>query len=142
MGQYSGWTDLKHTPDISDPGAIHGHLYDALVCTRKVAVVAILKLEALVTVPASIPLVTCLSFSVLNDIGRLLAMDTGNLNYSHKELKRQEYIRSTALMHHPLLVQEGQLSHGRSIVLSGNGKAGWVSRLTVKNLFALSKTCQ
>ena len=100
MGQYSGCADLKDTPDISDPGAIHGHLYDALVCTRKVAVVAILKLEALVTVPASIPLVTCLSFSVLNDIDRLLTMDTGNLNYSHKELKRQEYIRSTALMHH------------------------------------------
>ena len=88
MGQYSGWADLKDTPDISDPGAIHGHLYDALMCTRKVAVVAILKLEALVTVPASIPLVTCLSFSVLNDIDRLLTMDTGNLNYSHKELKR------------------------------------------------------
>ena len=52
MGQYSGWADLKDTPDISDPGAIHGHLYDALMCTRKVAVVAILKLEALVTVPA------------------------------------------------------------------------------------------
>ena len=38
-----------------------------------------------------------------------------------------------------LLVQEGQLNHGRPIVLSGNGEAGWVSRLTVKNLFALSK---
>ena len=38
-----------------------------------------------------------------------------------------------------LLVQEGQLTHGRPIVLSGNGEAGWVSRLTVKNLFALSK---
>ena len=37
------------------------------------------------------------------------------------------------------LVQEGQLSHGRSIVLSGNGEAGWVSRLTVKNLYALSE---
>lgn len=58
------------------------------MCTRKVAVVAILKLEALVTVPASIPLVTYLSFSVLNDIDRLLTMDTGNLNYSHKELKK------------------------------------------------------
>ncbi|WP_066017379.1 hypothetical protein [Endozoicomonas atrinae] len=38
-----------------------------------------------------------------------------------------------------LLVQEGQLINGRPIVLSGNGEAGWVSRLTVKNLFALSK---
>ncbi|MBO9484675.1 hypothetical protein [Salinisphaera sp. G21_0] len=38
-----------------------------------------------------------------------------------------------------LLVQEGQLTHGRPIVLSGNGQAGWVSRLTVKNLFTLSK---
>ena len=38
-----------------------------------------------------------------------------------------------------LLEQEGLLVHGRSIVLSGNGKAGWVSRLTVKSLFALSK---
>ncbi len=38
-----------------------------------------------------------------------------------------------------LLVQEGQLMHGRPIILSGNGEAGWVSRLTVKNLFALSK---
>ena len=38
-----------------------------------------------------------------------------------------------------LLVQEGQLTHGRPIVLSGNGEAGWVSRLTVKSLFALSK---
>ena len=38
-----------------------------------------------------------------------------------------------------LLVQEGQLLHGRPIVLSGSGEAGWVSRLTVKNLFALSK---
>ena len=38
-----------------------------------------------------------------------------------------------------LLVQEGQLTHGRPIVLSGNGEAGWVSWLTVKNLFALSK---
>ena len=28
---------------------------------------------------------------------------------------------------------------GRSIILSGNGEAGWVSRLTVKSLFALSK---
>ena len=36
-------------------------------------------------------------------------------------------------------MQEGQLSHGRSIVLSGNGEAGWVSRLTVKNLYALSE---
>ena len=38
-----------------------------------------------------------------------------------------------------LLVQEGQLSRGRSVVLSGNGEAGWVSRLTVKSLYALSK---
>ena len=38
-----------------------------------------------------------------------------------------------------LLVQEGQLSHGRSVVLSGNGEAGWVSRLTVKSLYALSE---
>ena len=38
-----------------------------------------------------------------------------------------------------LLVQEGQLNHGRAIVLSGNGEAGWVSRLTVKNLYALAK---
>ncbi|WP_066016823.1 MULTISPECIES: hypothetical protein [Endozoicomonas] len=38
-----------------------------------------------------------------------------------------------------LLVQEGQLLYGRPIVLSGNGEAGWVSRLTVKSLFALSK---
>ncbi len=38
-----------------------------------------------------------------------------------------------------LLVQEGQLSHGRSVVLSGNGEAGWVSRRTVKSLYALSK---
>ncbi len=38
-----------------------------------------------------------------------------------------------------LLVQEGQLLHGRPIILSGNGEAGWVSRLTVKNLFALTK---
>ena len=36
-----------------------------------------------------------------------------------------------------LMVQEGQLVHGRSIVHSGNGEAGWVSRLTVKSLFAL-----
>ena len=33
-----------------------------------------------------------------------------------------------------LLVQERQLIHGRPIVLSGNGEAGWVSRLTVKSL--------
>jgi len=33
-----------------------------------------------------------------------------------------------------LLVQEGQLSHGRSIVLSGNGEAGWVARKTVLEL--------
>ena len=38
-----------------------------------------------------------------------------------------------------LLMQEGQLNHGRSIVLSGNGEVGWVSRLTVQNLYALSK---
>ncbi|WP_257266043.1 hypothetical protein [Endozoicomonas sp. ONNA2] len=38
-----------------------------------------------------------------------------------------------------LLVQEGLLVHGRPIILSGNGEAGWVSRLTVKSLFALSK---
>ncbi len=38
-----------------------------------------------------------------------------------------------------LLIQEGQFNYGRPIVLSGNGEAGWVSRLTVKNLFALSK---
>ena len=38
-----------------------------------------------------------------------------------------------------LLIQEGQLTHGRPIELSGNGEAGWVSRLTVKSLFALSK---
>ena len=37
-----------------------------------------------------------------------------------------------------LLVQESQLSYGRSIVLSGNGEAGWVSLLTIKNLFAIS----
>ena len=101
MGQHSGWADLKDTPDISDPGAIHGHLYDALMRTRKVTVVAILKLAALVTVPASIPLVNCLSFSVLNDINRLLTMDTGNLNYSHKGLKTRKHIRSTVLIHHP-----------------------------------------
>ena len=90
MGQYSGWADLKDTPNISDPGAIYGHLYDALMRTRKVAVVAIIKLKAPVTVPASIPLATCLSVSVLNDIDRLLTMETGNLNYSHKELKKAE----------------------------------------------------
>ncbi|USE38063.1 hypothetical protein [Endozoicomonas sp. SCSIO W0465] len=39
-----------------------------------------------------------------------------------------------------LLVQEGQFNYGRPIVLSGNGEAGWVSRLTVKSLFALSET--
>ena len=38
-----------------------------------------------------------------------------------------------------LLVQEEPLTHGRSVVLSGNGEAGWVSRLTVQNLYALSK---
>ncbi len=38
-----------------------------------------------------------------------------------------------------LLVQKGQLMHCRPIILSGNGKAGWVSRLTVKSLFALFK---
>ena len=38
-----------------------------------------------------------------------------------------------------LLVQEGQIIHGRPIILSGNGEAGWVSRLTVKSLFALTK---
>ena len=38
-----------------------------------------------------------------------------------------------------LLVQEAQLTHGRPKVLSGNGEAGWVSRLTIKKLFALSK---
>ena len=39
-----------------------------------------------------------------------------------------------------LLVQESQLLRGRSIILSGNGEAGWVSRFTVKSLLALSKT--
>ena len=38
-----------------------------------------------------------------------------------------------------LLVQEGQVTYGRPIVLSGGSEAGWVSRLAVKNLFALSK---
>ena len=38
-----------------------------------------------------------------------------------------------------LLVQEEPFAHGRSVVLSGNGEAGWVSRLTVQNLYALSK---
>ncbi|WP_299735673.1 hypothetical protein [uncultured Endozoicomonas sp.] len=38
-----------------------------------------------------------------------------------------------------LLVQESELKQGRSIILSGNGEAGWVSRLMVKNLFALCK---
>ena len=38
-----------------------------------------------------------------------------------------------------LLVQEEPFAHGRSIVLSGSGEAGWVSRLTVKSLYALSK---
>ncbi|WP_419833062.1 hypothetical protein [Endozoicomonas atrinae] len=38
-----------------------------------------------------------------------------------------------------LLLQEGQRSHGRPIILSGGSEAGWVSRLTVKALFALSK---
>lgn len=38
-----------------------------------------------------------------------------------------------------LLIQEGQLSPGCSIVLSGRGEAGWVSRLTVKSLYALSE---
>lgn len=37
-----------------------------------------------------------------------------------------------------LLVQEGEYKHGRSIVLSGNGEAGWVSRKTVQDLQALS----
>ena len=36
-------------------------------------------------------------------------------------------------------MQEEPFAHGRSIVLSGNGEAGWVSRLTVKSLYALSK---
>ena len=53
-------------------------------------------LEALVTVPASIPLVTCLSFSVLNDIDRLLTMDTDNLNYSQKTQK----VRDISDQHH------------------------------------------
>ena len=38
-----------------------------------------------------------------------------------------------------LLIQEGQLSHGRSIVLSGRGGAGRVSCLTMKSLYALSE---
>ena len=38
-----------------------------------------------------------------------------------------------------LLVQEEPFTHGRSVVLSGNGVAGWVSRLTVKSLYALSE---
>ena len=38
-----------------------------------------------------------------------------------------------------LLVQKEPFTHGRSVVLSGNGEAGWVSRLTVKSLYALSK---
>ena len=80
MSQYSRWTDLKDTSDISDPGAIHGHLYDLLMSTRQIAIIAILKLEALITVLASIPLVTRFSFPVLNNIDRLLTMDTGNLN--------------------------------------------------------------
>ena len=39
-----------------------------------------------------------------------------------------------------LLVQEGQYSYGRSIVLSGNNEAGWVDRSTVKAILALSET--
>ena len=33
-----------------------------------------------------------------------------------------------------LPVQEEPFTHGRSVVLSGNGEAGWVSRLPVKSL--------
>ena len=36
-------------------------------------------------------------------------------------------------------MQEGPFTHGRSVVLSGNGEAGWVSRLTVKSLYAQSE---
>ena len=52
--------------------------------TWQIAIIEILKLKALITVLASIPLVTRLSFPVLNNIDRLLTMDTGNLNYSHR----------------------------------------------------------
>ncbi|MGI2026582.1 hypothetical protein [Endozoicomonas acroporae] len=38
-----------------------------------------------------------------------------------------------------LLVQEQVKLQGRSIILTGGQQAGWISRLTVKNLFALSK---
>ncbi|WP_286196846.1 hypothetical protein [Thalassotalea sp. G20_0] len=37
---------------------------------------------------------------------------------------------------------KGQLVHGRPIVPSGNGEADWVSRLTVKSLFALPRGVQ
>ena len=38
-----------------------------------------------------------------------------------------------------LLVQEGKFAYGRPIVLTGGSDAGWVSRLIVNNLFALSE---
>ncbi|WP_067582835.1 hypothetical protein [Endozoicomonas ascidiicola] len=39
-----------------------------------------------------------------------------------------------------LMIQEGALTYGRPITLTGSGEAGWVSRLTVKALLALSKS--
>ena len=36
-------------------------------------------------------------------------------------------------------MQEEPFTHGRSVVRSGNGEAGWVSRLTVQNLYAPCK---
>ena len=81
-GEFFKWANTvvglisKTRPISLDAGSIHGHLYDVLMSTRPIAVIAILKLKPLVTVLASILLVSRFSFPVLNNIDRLMTMLT------------------------------------------------------------------
>ena len=66
-----------------DTRAIHGHLYNAFMHARNVTIIAIFKLKAFIAVSTSVSLMTCFSLAIFNDIRRLFAVNTRQLNNSH-----------------------------------------------------------
>ena len=68
---------------------------------RLVGVVGICKLKTLLAAMAQVSLVPRVGFAIFDDTFCLMAMNTGNLYYSHEApSKVQKYSRSTGLIHH------------------------------------------
>ena len=78
------WTDLEYTPDIPNTCTIYSHINDTIMSAWLVGVVGICKLKTLLAAMAEVSLVFRLGFTIFNDTSCLMAMDTGNLYYSHE----------------------------------------------------------